>query len=264
MSNGANPLSRKESFAGLNHRCKAAEIWLNDPENTMTLEELKALTTKELTALYNNHAERQVTRMESRSKLEERTIQLLREQGKLDETSGKPEAADANSVIRKPRGKPRDPATPLEAKNIRETANAGINDGTPMRDASNNKRKRKSSTDEEGTEDMATATKAKGKKAPAKKAAKTAKPAPAAKKEANGKRGAPLSNHTYVAISEKSKNFNPGGNKLQPSSARGIIFNAIQKKDGGLTRTKLEEMFPEQNVKSAVDVLIKFGFIQTA
>ena len=91
---------------------------------------------------------------------------------------------------------------------------------------------------------------------------KTAKPA-AAKKEA-GKRGAPLTNHTYVAISEKSKNFNPGGNKLQASSVRGIIYDAIKKKEAGVTRQKLEEQFPDQNVKSALDVLSTFGFIQVA
>lgn len=254
--------SRREQFARLKHDTTACEIWLNDPENTMTLDELKALTTKELTALYNSHAERQVKRMESRAKLEERTIQLLREQGKLEDKPSAPDAADSNTIIRKQRGKPRDPATPLEAKNMRETANAGINDGTPLRDAS--ARKRKPSTTEEGTDDMATSKK-NGKKAPAAKKAATTKQKPAAaKKETNGKRGAPLTNHTYVAISEKSKNYNPGGNKLQGNSARGIIFNAIQKKEGGLTRAKLEEMFPEQNVKSALDVLIKFGFVQTA
>lgn len=245
--------SRREKFARLNHSCMATEIWLNDPEmEHMKLEELKALTTKELTALYNEHAARQITRAESRAKLEERTIQLLREAGKLDEEK-KAEEGDTTHHPKR-RGKPRDPATPLEAKNMRETANAGINDGTPLREASS--RTRKSNKAEEGSADVATKSKSK-------KAAPKAKKEAAPKKEA-GKRGAPLTDHTYKAISEKSKNYNPGGNKLQPNSARGIIFNAIQKKEAGISRSKLEEMFPEQNVKSAVDVLIKFGFVQVA
>lgn len=87
---------------------------------------------------------------------------------------------------------------------------------------------------------------------------------PTTSKNEAGKRGAPLTNHTYVAISEKSKSFNPNGNKLQASSARGIIYDAIKKREGGVTRQKLEEQFQGQNVKGALDVLIKFGFIQVA
>lgn len=230
---GDEVVSRKERFARLHHNCMAIGIWMNSPEgdNDMKLDELKALSTKELTALYNEHAEKQVKRMESRAKLEERTIQLLRDAGKLDE-GGEGEVSSPVPTSGK-RGKGKTQKPPMEAPD--------------------------NTTTEEGNDDMATATK--GKKAAAKKTA--AKPAPA-KKEAAGKRGAPLTNHTYVAISEKSKNFNPGGNKLQANSARGIIYEAIKKKEAGLTRSKLEEMFPEQNVKSALDVLAKFGFIQTA
>lgn len=215
------PRSRKQIFADLNHRCMAMGIWMNDPENEMKLEDLKALSTKELTALYNEHAERQVKRMESRAKLEERTAQLLRDSGKLDEGEAGENAVDSPAPQKGK--KSNTPKPPIEA---------------PL--------------SEEGTADMSKTA----------KTAKTAAKKDAAPKKEPGKRGAPLTNLTYTAISEKSKNFNPGGNKLQASSARGIIFAAIQKKEGGITRQKLEEQFPEQNVKSALDVLVKFGFIK--
>lgn len=210
----------------------ATGIWMNDPENEMKLEELKALSTKELTALYNTMAEKQVKRMESRAKLEERTAQLLRDANKLEE--GDASENEVSSPAPQKGKKSKTVKPPIEAP----------------------------STNEEGTEDMATT---KGKKTAAKKATKTAAaPKPAAAKKEAGKRGAPLTNLTYTAISEKSKNFNPGGNKLQASSARGIIYDAIKAAANGLTRQKLEEKFPDQNVKSAIDVLIKFGFIQVA
>lgn len=228
MSND-NTVSRRERFARLNHSCIAAEIWMNDPENTMNLEELKALSTKELTELYNKHAEKQVKRMESRAKLEERTAQLLRDQGKLDE-GGEGEVSSPTPAPAKGKGK------------------RGTNNKPPI----------EAPITEEGTADMATATKTK--KTAAKK---NGKAAPTAKKEP-GKRGAPLTDHTYKAISEKSKNYNPNGNKLQASSARGVVYEVIKKKADGISRSKLEEMFPDQNVKSALDVLVKFGFIQTA
>lgn len=205
-------VSRRERFARLNHDCMAIHIWMNflPEDDDMKLEDLKKMSTADLTALYNEHADKQVKRMESRAKLEERTAQKLREAGKLDE-GGEGEVSSPAPAPSKGKGR-KSAKPPIEA----EPTNA-----------------------EQETADMA-------------------------KKEAAGKRGAPLTNHTYIAISEKSKNYNPGGNKLQANSARGIIFAAIQKKEGGLTRQKLEEMFPDQNVKSALDVLSKFGFIQTA
>lgn len=206
-------VSRKERFARLNHDCMAIGIWINSPEDDeMKLEDLKKMSTADLTALYNEHAAKQVKRMESRAKLEERTAQLLRDANKLEEGEPDENAVDSPAPQKGKKGKTNKP--PIEAP---------------------------TNSDEEGNADMA-------------------KPAPA-KKEA-GKRGAPLTDHTYVAISEKSKNFNPGGNKLQASSARGVIYEAIKKKDGGISRSKLEAQFPEQNVKSAIDVLVKFGFIQ--
>lgn len=222
-------VSRKERFARLNHDCMAIGIWINSPEDDeMKLEDLKKMSTADLTALYNEHAAKQVKRMESRAKLEERTAQLLRDANKLEEGEPDENAVDSPAPQKGKKGKTNKP--PIEAP---------------------------TNSDEEGNADMA--KNATAKKSTAKKGA-AAKPAPA-KKEA-GKRGAPLTDHTYVAISEKSKNFNPGGNKLQASSARGVIYEAIKKKDGGITRSKLEAQFPEQNVKSAIDVLVKFGFIQ--
>lgn len=227
--------SRRERFARLNHDCMAIHIWMNflPEDDDMKLEDLKKMSTADLTALYNEHADKQVKRMESRAKLEERTAQKLREAGKLDE-GGEGEVSSPAPAPSKGKGR-KSAKPPIEAE--------------------------PTNSEQQETADMA--KNANAKKTPAKKATKTAAK-PAAKKEAAGKRGAPLTNHTYVAISEKSKNYNPGGNKLQANSARGIIFAAIQKKEGGLTRQKLEEMFPDQNVKSALDVLSKFGFIQTA
>jgi hypothetical protein len=228
---GSAAKSRREIFARLHHDCMAIHIWMLTPEDCeMKLEDLKKLSTKELTALYNEHAEKQVKRMESRAKLEERTAQLLRDANKLEE--GDASGNEVSSPAPQKGKKSKATKPPIEAP----------------------------STNEEGNEDMATT---KGKKTAAKKATKTAAAKPAAAKKEAGKRGAPLTNLTYSAISEKSKNYNPGGNKLQASSARGIIFAAIQKKgDSGITRQKLEEQFPDQNVKSALDVLIKFGFIK--
>lgn len=225
---GKEARNRRETFANLNHRCMAMGIWMNDPENTMNLEQLKALSTKELTALYNQYADKMVKRMESRAKLEERTMQKLREEGKWEdgaqagnEVSSKPPQKGKKSTTKKP---------PIEA---------------PIED-------------EQGASEMAS------KKSPkSAEMTKAANPATTSKKEA-GKRGAPLTNYTYVAISEKSKNFNPKGNKLHASSARGIIYEAIKKKEAGVTRQKLEEQFQGQNVKGALDVLVKFGFIQVA
>lgn len=220
-------VSRKERFARLSHDCMAIQIWMNflPEDGEMKLEDLKKMSTFDLTALYNEHAARQVKRMESRAKLEERTAQLLRDAGKLEED------ATAESGVSSP--------APQKGKKAAATQKPPI-EAPP--------------TKEEGTEEMATT---KGKKAATKKAAtKKTDAAPA------GKRGAPLTDLTYTAIPEKSKLFNPGGNKLQASSARGVIFAAIQKKDAGIKRTKLEEQFPDQNVKSALDVLVKFGFIK--
>ena len=188
-------VSRKERFERLNHDCMAIQIWMNflPEDDEMKLEDLKKMSTFDLTALYNEHAAKQVKRMESRAKLEERTAQLLREAGKLEEGAAAENEVSSPVPQKGKKGKTAKP--PVEAP----------------------------PTNEEGTEDMATT---KGKKTATKKAAAT-KPA-AAKKEA-GKRGAPLTDHTHVAISEKSKHFNPGGNKLQASSARGVIFAAIQK-----------------------------------
>lgn len=94
MPSDDKAVSRRERFARLNHDCTAISIWMNEEENTMKLEELKAMSTKELTALYNQYADKRVKRMESRAKLEERTIQKLREAGKLDE--GKTEECATN------------------------------------------------------------------------------------------------------------------------------------------------------------------------
>jgi hypothetical protein len=215
--------TRRDKFARLKHDCMAIGIWINSPkDDKMRLEDLKNMNTKELTALYNEHAARQVKRMESRAKLEERTAQLLRDAGKLDqggedEVSSPVPATHGKRVTNKP---------PIEAP-----------------------------ATEEGNADMATATATK-KKASKKTAAKPAG------NGAKAQRGAPLTNKTYKVISEKSKKFNPDGNKLQASSSRGLIYAALQKKEAGLTRTKLEEMFPDVNVKSALDVLIKFGFVE--
>lgn len=240
--------SRRDCFRDLHHRCMAIGIWMNDPENKMNLEELKKLSTKELTELYNKYADKQVKRMESRQKAEERTIQLLRDAGQWDDGTQKP----------------REPATALEAKNIRETANAGINDGTPHRDASSKKKGNKQprkpieapEPTNEGTNDMAAKN---AKKKPATKSAKKTAAAPAAAEKKP--RGAPTTNYTYTAIGEKAKGYNPEGLKLQAGSARGLVLEFIRGGESGKTRKQIEAKFPDINTKSALDVLVKYGFV---
>src|SRR5690606_16033028 len=172
MPSDDKAVSRRERFARLNHDCKAIGIWMNEEENTMKLEELKAMSTKELTALYNQYADKRVKRMESRAKLEERTIQKLREAGELDE--GKTEEC---------------------ATNENNPTNPNSEDATMAKTATTTKKSAKTAT----------------KKAPAKKATKApATKAPAKKSsEGSAKRGAPTKNPTYVAIAEGSRGYNP-------------------------------------------------------
>jgi len=238
--------SRKESFARLSANCRLIHLWLFllPEDNEMTLDDLKKMSTADLTKLYNEHADKQVKRMETRAKLEERTIQKLREAGKWEDGSSAGDGVDVSSdaPAKTPKaGKPSRP--PIEAP---------------------------ATTTEEGTADMAkTATNKKTatKKAPAKKAAPkkeaaTKKPA-APKKEGGGKRGAPLTDHVYVAISEKSKDFNPRGYKPQAESMRNKVYQAIKGADEGLTRTQLEKKFSDLgNVKAQIDVLVKLAFIK--
>lgn len=251
MADGNQRLeSRKEQFERLSHNCMAMGIWLLTPEgeNEMTLNELKKMSTKELTALYNQHAEKQVKRMESRAKLEERTAQLLRDKDQLSE-----DAVDSTVPTK---GKKRNIKPPMEAPET-TTNEAGDEEMATNNTSARNVSKR-------GAPPPTARGRSPKTSAPAKKTSAPAKAAAKSEGEAKGKRGAPLTNHTYKAISEKSKKFNPGNNKLQASSARGLILEAIKKKEAGLTRQKLEEMYPEQNVKSALDVLVKFGFIEVA
>lgn len=237
--NGTEAKSRRESFARLKHDCMAIGLWINNEDITMNLQELKNMSSKELTALYNEHAAKQVKRMESRAKLEERTAQLLREAGKLDETQAAENAVSSPSPVKGKKATAAKP--PIEAPNPAEEGNAD------MATAATKKTAAKKAT-----------------KTVAKKATKTA--APAAKKDAgNAKRGAPLTDHNYIAISEKSKDFNPRGYKPQAESMRNKVYLEIKNSDGGKTRTQLEKKFSELgSVKAQLDVLVKLQFIKTA
>lgn len=223
----------------------------------MDINELRALSMADLKTLYNSLAEKQVKRFESRQKAEERTQQLLRENGKW--------------VDEKVTG-----LTPKAARNVRETAEAGINDGTPLRKGARGPGAQASARGAETKKAEAAAraaTKAekgaservqeaaKGKQG-GKGTAEGKKPAPAAAPEAKRGRGAPVKNDAYEAIGEKEKGYNPKGLKIQASSARGVVIAALRKERNGLSRSELEKMFPEQNVKSALDVLVKLGFIR--
>jgi len=220
----------------------AIAIWMNffgnNPKGEeMKLEDLKKMSTRDLTELYNKHAEKQVKRMESRAVLEERTAQLL---------------SDAESL-----------------------AGKEVSSNAPQKGESRN-------TNPEGIKEMNTAAKKTLKpatignkvpaaqkianKAPAAKpakavAAKPAKPAKAASDKPAKSRGAPLTDGTYIAISEKSKNFNPLGCKLQASSARFAVYEAIKAKENGISRSKLETMFEGINVKGTLHTLTALSFI---
>lgn len=225
-------VSRRERFARLNHDCTAMSIWINEEENTMKLEELKALSTKELTDLYNQYADKRVKRMESRAKLEERTAQKLREAGKLDEDM-----------------------TAREARNIRETAKAGVNT-----DSAKDLAKTKAPTEAKGKGKSAKATSkaspATGKAQPPKGKGEGAGKAPKAS------RGAPVKNPTYVAIPEGSKGYNPKGFRTNPSSSRFQVLEYIRKAPTGRTREQCEKQFEgmDVNVTSSLYFLSKHGF----
>lgn len=226
MPSDDKTVSRRERFARLNHDCMAIGIWMNEEENTMKLEELKALSTKELTALYNQYADKTVKRMESRAKLEERTIQKLREAGKLDE--GKTEECATNEST---------------------TTNPNSEDATMAKTAATTKKSAKTAA----------------KKAPAKKATKApAKKAPAKKSSEGGaKRGAPAKNPTYVAIAEGSRGYNPKKLRINPTSSRAQVLEYIAKAPTGRTKKQCEEKFadtPEVNVPSALYFLVRYGF----
>ena len=224
-------VSRRERFARLNHDCTAMSIWINEEENTMKLEELKALSTKELTDLYNQYADKRVKRMESRAKLEERTAQKLREAGKLDEDM-----------------------TAREARNIRETAKAGVNT-----DSAKDMAKTKAPAEGKGKKSANATSKASP-------ATGKAQP-PKGKGEGTGKapkasRGAPVKNPTYVAIPEGSKGYNPKGFRTNPSSSRFQVLEYIRKAPTGRTREQCEKQFEgmDVNVTSSLYFLSKHGF----
>ncbi len=189
----------------------------NDP---MELKDLQAMSVSELKNLYNSLAEKQIKRFESRAKAEERTAQLLREAGKLEEA--KEPKAKAKAEL-KPAKKPIEAPEPSPEP-------------------------------------------AKGKKQ-GKAPAPDKKPSPASSPEASAAkrgRGAPVKNESYKLIPETDKRFNPGKLRIQPSSARGRVLAEMEKLKPGatITRTELEKLFEGQNVKSALDVLVKVKFIE--
>lgn len=227
MPSDDKTVSRRERFARLNHDCMAIGIWMNHEENTMKLEELKALSTKELTDLYNQYADKQVKRMESRAKLEERTIQKLREAGKLDENKTEDRTTEESATT---------------------TNNSNTEDATMAKNAATTKKSAKTAA----------------KKAPAKKATKApATKAPAKKASEGGKRGAPAKNPTYVAIAEGTRGYNPKKLRINPSSSRAQVLEYIAKAPTGRTKKQCEEKFadtPEVNVPSALYFLVRYGF----
>jgi len=236
-------------------------LFLLPESDPMEMKDLDAMSESQLRALYNTLAEKQVKRFESRVKAQERTAQLLREKGEL---------VDEKITTISAKG----------AANMRETAEAGINDGTPLRKGARGPGAQKSAR-AAGTKREEAAARAankagakapervqepaKGGKAgkgaaPAGKAAPAAAPASAGSKKG---RGAPVKNETYTAIPEGDKKYNPQKLKLQASSARGVVLASIVKAGAkGKTRNTLVAEFPDQNVKSALDVLVKVGFLR--
>lgn len=209
----------------------------------MELKDLQALDMAGLTKLYNELAEKQVKRFESRKKAEERTHQLLREQGKLDEAM-----------------------TQAEAKNIAETAKAGVNTGTELRKIEPKKAAKKKAVKPQESRPAPKAGKGKGKTAGAAPAPTPAKGKKDAGKAPAKKRGAPTKNPTYTAISEKAKGYNPKGLRINPASARQTVLDFIKTSSEGKTREQIEKKFDETdiNVPSSLYFLTTYGFAKVA
>lgn len=182
----------------------------------MELKDLQAMSVSELKNLYNSLAEKQIKRFESRAKAEERTAQLLREAGKLEEAK---EPSSKVKPVKKPIETPETAPEPAKGK--------------------------------------------KQGKAPAPDREQAPASSPEASAAKRG-RGAPVKNESYKLIPESDKRFNPGKLRIQPSSARGRVLAEMAKLKPGatITRTDLEKLFEGQNVKSALDVLVKVKFIE--
>jgi hypothetical protein len=200
------------------------QLFLLPEDSTMTLDQIKKLTTAELLSLYNELKEAQLKRFADRATAEKRVEEALREKGKLD-----------------------GPMTNKEAQNIRDTAKAGVNDGTPLRQM-------KAPKSRAAKPEPAPKGKAAAKPAPGKKSAPTPK----------SKAGAPTKNQTFTAIDEKLKGYNPKQLRIQSSSARAKVLEFIKKSDAGKTRNQIDAHFPngDVNVSSALYFLSAYGFVK--
>jgi|SRR5690606_7520147 len=222
MPSDDKAVSRRERFARLNHDCKAIGIWMNEEENTMKLEELKAMSTKELTALYNQYADKRVKRMESRAKLEERTIQKLREAGKLDE--GKTEEC---------------------ATNENNPTNPNSEDATMAKTATTTKKSAKTATKKAPAKKATKAPAKKSSEGSAKRGAPTKNPTYVA--IAEGSRG----------YNPKNLRINPTSSRAQVLEYIAKAPNGRTKKQ---CEEKFADT-PEVNVLSSLYYLVRHGFV---
>ena len=224
---------RREAFKQLHRDCMIESI-LNrstQPESEMNITKLRSMTTADIIALYNDLTNQDIKRMATRAAAEKRAIEALKAAGKWEEV------AKIEGISEE------------EAKNQRETAKAGINDGAVAKRASATR-------------------KSAGKPAAAAKPAKTgngsAKKAKTAPRASSG-RGAPRKDYTYTAIGERAKGYNPNGLKIQANSARAQVLAFIQSADGGKTRKQIEAKFEGAiNHASACQFLTHYGFAKAS
>lgn len=208
----------------------------------MNLEQLKKLPTQDLIDLYNDLTSKQVKRMATRADAERRVTEELKKAGKWVDEVVPPGAGQSAK------------------KNMVETANAGINDGTPLRGAHKGGGKAAGKAPERAK-----------KTAPAAKAGKgTGKEAGAAPgaTEKPKRKGAPTKNQTYVAIAPSDKAYNPKGLKMNAGSDRAAVLAYIQANGGKRTRNEVAEHFAkikeDRNVDSGLYFLSKYGFCRVS
>lgn len=238
----------------------------------MNIDELKKLSTKELVAKYNELTGEQVARMASREVAERRTIEALKAKGEWVD-----EVVNGN--------------TEREAKNIHETAKAGINTGSPERREKPRATRGRAKGNLAANNlhpSMGTPVNGKAAKKGAGKAQETTakaqpepkagkgkgegaggaeKPTPAAGKRAGKRgRGAPQKNPTYTAIAPTDKAYNPKGFKPQATSDRMVVLEYIRSNNGQRTRDQIVAHFDGQsvNVNAALYYLGKYGFCRVS
>jgi hypothetical protein len=203
-----------------------------DEVNGMNLLQLREKSTMELRDIYNGLAEKSIKRFADRVDAERRTAERLKEAGQWegDNPDGKTKKKGPR-VVEKAASEP--PPTKVNGKAPKAAKPAKQAKQAPAK----------------------AEKKAPAAKAPA--ASKTPKVKAESKAASGAKRGAPLSNKTYVAV-ETDRRMHEG-------SARTKVYNRLKELgDSGADREALENHFVNDesvNVKASIDYLIGQGIV---